>query len=79
MYSKLTVVNARTGAIGDSDIGVDAKLLYGNVSCETKKARREFERKYAGEEGQKLGLLFPDEVVEVGWSEKPWTTEELLN
>jgi hypothetical protein len=79
MYSKLRVVNARTGAQGDSNLDEEVKLLHGNVYCWTDDLCREFERKYGGEAGQKLGLLFPDEVVEVGWSERPWTTEELLS
>jgi hypothetical protein len=79
MYSKLVVVNARSGALGDSDLDVEAKLLYGNVCCDTRAKRNAFERKYCGEAGQKLGLLFPDETVEVGWRDHPWTTEELLN
>jgi hypothetical protein len=62
MYSKLRVVNARTGAQGDSDLDEEVKLLHGNVYCWTDGLRREFERKYGGEAGQKLGLLFPDEL-----------------
>lgn len=79
MYSKLTVVNAASGAKGDSDLPEEAKLLYGNVSCVSRQARARFEAKYGGEEGQKLGLLFPDEHVEVEWRETQWTTRELLD
>jgi hypothetical protein len=78
MYSKLTVVKADTGAKGDSDLSEEAKLCYGNVACMNVTSRRRFETRYAGEAGQKLGLLFPDEVVKVQWKETPWTTEELL-
>lgn len=79
MYSKLTVVNARTGAKGDSDLDEEAKILYGNVRAISRQARARFESRYGREAGQKLGLLFPDEVVQVEWRETPWTPEELLS
>ena len=79
MYSKLTVVNAQTGAKGDSDLDEDAKILYGNVRAISRTARARFEAQYGGEQGQKLGLLFPDEEVRIEWRETPWTTEELLS
>jgi hypothetical protein len=78
VYSKLTVVNAQTGAKGDSDLDEEVKLFYGNVRAISRQARARFETTCNGEEGQKLGLLFPDEVVRVEWKETPWTTEELL-
>lgn len=80
MYSKLTVVNAQTGARGDSDLSEEVKLFYGNVRAISRQARARFETRWpGGAEGQQLGLLFPDEVVQVEWRATPWTIEELLS